>query len=250
MKEKKILAAIVLAAGITWTPLLSGEEPQDKGIRTIQLLQDDAQVRIVSKVYELKHLKATDVRPFVEAAVKRYSRSSNVERVNYPHAKRQMLIVSTGEDFIPYVDDLIAGLDKPGKPGKSGSLIEGTGITRITYIPNYRAAEDIVRLINAGTVAGSVLVATVFYLGVYFWTDAPRRALYDATWLLVALLPLLPQLRLLPLQLRLLPLQPRLLPLPLKRSLLVSHRSATSLTGVPPTPRTIRKSSPLRTAMT
>ena len=126
-----------------------------KDIRTIRLLQDDGQIRIVSKVYELKHLKATDVRPFVEAAVKRYSRSSNVERVNYPHAKRQMLIVSTGEDFIPYVDDLIAGLDKPGKPGKSGSLIEGTGITRITYIPNYRAAEDIVRLINAGTVASS-----------------------------------------------------------------------------------------------
>ena len=158
MKEKKIIAALALAAGIAGTGLLYGAPPQEKeekDIRTIRLLQDDGQIRIVSKVYELKHLKATDVRPFVEAAVKRYSRSSNVERVNYPHAKRQMLIVSTGEDFIPYVDDLIAGLDKPGKPGKSGSLIEGTGITRITYIPNYRAAEDIVRLINAGTVASS-----------------------------------------------------------------------------------------------
>lgn len=158
MKEKKIIAALALAAGIAGTGLLYGAPPpekEEKDIRTIRLLQDDGQIRIVSKVYELKHLKATDVRPFVEAAVKRYSRSSNVERVNYPHAKRQMLIVSTGEDFIPYVDDLIAGLDKPGKPGKSGSLIEGTGITRITYIPNYRAAEDIVRLINAGTVASS-----------------------------------------------------------------------------------------------
>ena len=158
MKEKKIIAALALAAGIAGTGLLYGAPPQEKeekDIRTIRLLQDDGQIRIVSKVYELKHLKATDVRPFVEAAVKRYSRSSNVERVNYPEAKRQMIIVSTGEDFIPYVDDLIAGLDKPGKPGKSGSLIEGTGITRITYIPNYRAAEDIVRLINAGTVASS-----------------------------------------------------------------------------------------------
>ena len=158
MKEKKIITALALAVGIAGTGLLYGAPPpekEEKDIRTIRLLQDDGQIRIVSKVYELKHLKATDVRPFVEAAVKRYSRSSNVERVNYPHAERQMLIVSTGEDFIPYVDDLIAGLDKPGKPGKSGSLIEGTGITRITYIPNYRAAEDIVRLINAGTVASS-----------------------------------------------------------------------------------------------
>ncbi len=154
MKEKKIIAALALAAGIAGVPLLHGA-PQDENVRTIKLLQDDGQVRIVSKVYELKHLKATDIRPFVEAAVKRYSRSSNVERVNYPEAKRQMLIVSTGEDFIPYVDDLVAGLDKPGKPGKSGSLIEGTGITRITYVPNYRAAEDIVRLINEGTVASA-----------------------------------------------------------------------------------------------
>ncbi len=154
MKEKKIIAAVLLAAGIAGVPLLHGA-PQDEKVRTIKLLQDDGQIRIVSKVYELKHLKATDVRPFVEAAVKRYSASSNVERVNYPEAKRQMLIVSTGEDFIPYVDDLVAGLDKPGKPGKSGSLIEGTGITRITYVPNYRAAEDIVRLINEGTVASA-----------------------------------------------------------------------------------------------
>lgn len=151
MKENKIIAAVALAAGIAGTPLLYGA-PQDENVRTIRLLQDDGQVKIVSKVYELKHLKATDIRPFVEAAVKRYSRSSNVDRVNYPAAKRQMIIVSTGEDFIPYVDDLIAGLDKPGKPGKSGSLIEGTGVTRMTYIPNYRAADDIVRIINAGTV--------------------------------------------------------------------------------------------------
>ena len=158
MKEKKIITALALAAGIAGTDLLYGAPPQEKeekDIRTIRLLQDDGQIRIVSKVYELKHLKATDIRPFIQAAVKRYSASSNVERVNYPQAKRQMIIVSTGEDFIPYVDDLIAGLDKPGKPGKSGSLIEGTGITRITYIPNYRAAEDIVRLINEGTIASS-----------------------------------------------------------------------------------------------
>ena len=117
MKESKIIAALTLAAGIAGTPLLYGESPreQEKEIRTIRLLQDDGQVRIVSKVYELKHLKATDVRPFVEAAVKRYSASSNVERVNYPQANRQMIIVSTGEDFIPYVDDLVSGLDKPGK---------------------------------------------------------------------------------------------------------------------------------------
>ena len=151
MKEKKIIPVLMLAAGIAGTGLLHGEPPQEKDTRIIRLLQDDGQVRIVSKIYELKHLRATDIRPFIQAAIKRYSASSQLERVNFPQANRQMIIVSTGEDFIPYVDELVAGLDQPGKPGKSGSLIEGTGITRITYHPSYRAAEDIVRLINEGT---------------------------------------------------------------------------------------------------
>ena len=183
MNEKKIITAVALAVGIAGTGLLYGAPPQEKDIRTIRLLQDDDQVRIVSKVYELKHLKATDVRPFVEAAVKRYSRSSNVERVHYPQAKRQMIIVSTGEDFIPYVDELVAGLDKPGKPGKSGSLIEGTGITRITYIPNYRAAEDIVRLINEGTIRSSEGRAFLNQdTNTIYWKDDRDKAQITLAW--------------------------------------------------------------------
>ena len=183
MKESKIIAALTLAAGIAGTPFLYGESPRDKEVRTIRLLQDDGQVRIVSKVYELKHLKATDVRPFVEAAVKRYSASSNVERVNYPQAKRQMIIVSTGEDFIPYVDELVAGLDKPGKAGKSGSLIEGTGITRVTYIPNYRAAEDIVRLINEGTMGTPEGRAFLNKdTNTIYWKDDNEAALSVLAW--------------------------------------------------------------------
>ena len=183
MEKKRLIAAALLSAGIAGVPLLHGEPPRENGIRTIRLLQDDDQVRIVSKVYELKHLKATDIRPFIEAAVKRYSLSSNVERVNYPQAKRQMIIVSTGEDFIPYVDELVAGLDKPGKPGRSGSLIEGTGITRVTYIPNYRAAEDIVRLINAGTIRTPEGWA---YLdkdtNTIYWKDDQEAALATLAW--------------------------------------------------------------------
>ena len=186
MKAKRIMTALVLAAEFAGTGLLYGEPPQEKegnGIRTIRLLQDDGQIRIVSKVYELKHLKATDIRPFIQAAVKRYSLSSNVERVNYPQAKRQMIIVSTGEEFIPYVDELIAGLDQPGKPGKSGSIIEGTGITRITYVPNYRAAEDLVRLINLGTMGSPEGRAFLNQdTNTIYWKDDNRAALSILAW--------------------------------------------------------------------
>ena len=182
MKEHKFIAALAMAAGIAGIPLLHGA-PQEENVRTIRLLQDDGQVNIVSKVYELKHLKATDIRPFIQAAVKRYSRNSTVDRVNYPAAKRQMILVSTGEDFIPYVDELIAGLDKPGKPGKSGSIIAGTGITRITYHPNYRAAEDIIRLINEGTMKTPEGRAFLNKdTNTIYWKDDRESALATLAW--------------------------------------------------------------------
>ena len=121
--RKKLWFGLLLLT--TFFPVLYGDPPE-KGTRTIRLYQDDAQTRIVSKLYELKYTKATDIRPFIQAAVKRYSADSNVERVNYHKAKRQMILVSTGEDFIPYVDELFAGLDRPVKQGRSGSIFEGT----------------------------------------------------------------------------------------------------------------------------
>ena len=182
MNNRKHILAALLTAGIAGAPLLYGQTPEDQEIRTIRLLQDDGQVNIVSKLYELKHVKATDIRPFVEAAVKRYSAASKVDRVNYPSEKRQMFIVSTGEDFIPYVDDLIAGLDRPGKE-ENGSVIKGTGITRITYVPNYRAADDIVRLINEGTINTPEGRA---YLNkdtnTIYWKDDEQAALATLAW--------------------------------------------------------------------
>ena len=183
MNGNKTLAAFALTAGIFGAPLLHAAPPEKDNVRTITLLQDDGQVRIVSKVYELKHLTATDIRPFVESAIKRYSKASTFERVNYPQGKRQMIIVSTGEDFIPYVDELVAGLDQPGKKGASGSLIEGTGVTRITYVPNYRAAEDILRLVNDGTLRSPEGYAFLDKdTNTIYWKDDKGAALGILAW--------------------------------------------------------------------
>ena len=182
MNNRKHILAALLTAGIAGAPLLYGQAPEEQDIRTIRLLQDDGQVNIVSKLYELKYLKATDIRPFVEAAVKRYSAASKVDRVNYSKEKKQMILVSTGEDFIPYVDELVAGLDQPGKE-ENGSIIKGTGVTRITYIPSYRAADDIVRLINDGTMKTPEGRA---YLNkdtnTIYWKDDEQAALATLAW--------------------------------------------------------------------
>ena len=55
MNNRKHILAVLLTAGIASAPLLYGQAPEEQDIRTIRLLQDDGQVNIVSKLYELKY---------------------------------------------------------------------------------------------------------------------------------------------------------------------------------------------------
>ena len=180
MTNYKHLIALLLGANIAGASLLSAQEPA-KEVRTIKLLQDDAQVRYASKLYELKYIKPTDIRPFILAAVKRNSDRSQVERVNNTETDKHYILVSTGEDFIPYVDELIAGLDKPGEE-KNGSIVEGTGVTRITYTPNYRAAADIVRIINEGLKTPEGMMYLNEDTNTIYWKDDKGAALAALSW--------------------------------------------------------------------
>jgi len=89
--------------------------------------------------------------------------------VRWAWAVAFIVIWALGEHLVmPVRQSLALSIAREGRSGESLGIVTGA--------------------INAGTVAGSVLVAAIFYLGVQFWTDVPRRALYDATWVLVALL--------------------------------------------------------------
>jgi len=180
MKEKRILF-LLLGAWLSTAGVLGAQDSAAE-VRTIRLLQDDAQLRLATKVYELKYVKATDIRPYIEAAVKRFHSKSKVERVNYSAAKRNFLIVSTGESFLPYVDDLIAKIDRPGKTDQYGSILEGTGITRIAYTPNYRAAEDIVRIINGAIKSSEGYAYLNKDTNTIYWKDDKLQALVSLAW--------------------------------------------------------------------
>jgi len=121
--------------------------------RELKVIEDRGQRRMTTKIYELKHVKAVDITPFVLGAVMRYSSESSVERLNCKPTKQQFLVVSTGEKMMPYVDDLIAKLDRPGKIDENGSLINGSGITNSIYYPRYRMASEFVDI--AKTVGSS-----------------------------------------------------------------------------------------------
>ncbi len=49
--------------------------------------------------------------------------------------------------MMPYVEKMVAQMDRPGLKGPNGSLIEGSGITRNVYHPKYRNSEKLVDLI-------------------------------------------------------------------------------------------------------
>jgi len=152
-----------------------------EAVRTIHLRQDDGQVRYVSKIYQLKHAKAEEILPFINSAVKRYSRNSTVRRVTGTDAQGSALLVSTGSDFIKHVDDIVAALDRPGK-SKNASAISGTGVTRIGYTPKYRAAAQFSSLIDTmfGSASGAAFVNAE--TNTIFWRDQAASAENTLKW--------------------------------------------------------------------
>ena len=140
-----LLCAMDAAA---FDPASETKETAPDKVQKIRFKEDDAQNYMVSKVYDLKHLKANDLVPFVLGAVKRYASNSTVDRINYTSAK-QMIVVTTGVRMMPYVDDMIAKLDRPSaKRGPFGSLLDGTGIQRYVYTPKFRSSQEIVDLLK------------------------------------------------------------------------------------------------------
>ena len=172
-KTARIL--LCLAAGTLCLVSLAADDASrdDGSARTIHLKQDDAQIRFDSRVYELKNVTSEAVLPFVNSAIQRYNRSSTIRRVTAiaPDAK-DAILVSTGKDFLPYVDQIVAALDHPGSNGG----IQGTGVARIAYTPKYRAAQELTDLIDQtlGTSVGKSYVNDE--TNTIFWRDQKDSA--------------------------------------------------------------------------
>ncbi|MBR3708257.1 MAG: hypothetical protein IKM17_04515 [Lentisphaeria bacterium] len=182
---KRLLKAILpMAAGILLFQPFAEAQQADAGTRSITFLVDDAQSRYTSKVFELKHVAADDIIPYINAAVSRFSARSSVKRITSSDPKAKgAILVSTGPKCIPLVADLIAKIDKPGRANEFGSLIDGTGITRISYSPKYRAAEDMVMLVR--DVFGSPECNAYLDKGsnTIYWKDEHHSAVATLAWI-------------------------------------------------------------------
>ena len=182
---KRLLKAILpMAAGILLFQPFAEAQQADAGTRSITFLVDDAQSRYTSKVFDLKHVSPDDIIPYINAAVSRFSARGSVKRITSTDPKAKgAILVSSGPKCIPLVADLIAKIDKPGKANEFGSLIEGTGITRISYSPKYRAAEDMVMLVR--DVFGSPECNAYLDKGsnTIYWKDEHHSAVATLAWI-------------------------------------------------------------------
>lgn len=152
--------------------------------RNITFVEDDAQSYMVSKVYEIKHAKAVDLTPFVLGAVQRYSPNSKVSRLKYKYGKKLFLVVTTAQEMMPFVDDMIAKLDRPGiKRDKWGSIIAGTGIARFAYSPKYRSTDDMVHILHHGAGSGDGDVFRDETSNMIYWKDSLSDGKNVLKWL-------------------------------------------------------------------
>ncbi len=183
---KRLLTAVLpMVAGLfLLQPYAEAQAKSEAGVRNIKFLVDDAQSKYTSKVFDLKYIAPDDIIPYVNAAVRRFSARGSVQRITSTDPKAKgALLVSTGPRCIAFVADLIAKIDKPGKADKYGSLIEGSGITRISYSPKYRAAEDMVMLVNQ--VFGSPECSAYLDKGsnTIYWKDEHASAVATLAWI-------------------------------------------------------------------
>ena len=153
------------------------EEAGEK-VQKITFMQDDAQFNIVSRVYELKYTMAADLAPFVKSAAIRFDPVSTVTRMEDKANNRQLLIVSTAQDMMPYIDEMVAALDRPGKMNDYNTIIAGTGVAYGTYKPQFRAAAEMRKVIVGAQISSGPLDSTVRLdkkTNLFYFKDSPAR---------------------------------------------------------------------------
>lgn len=150
----------------------------DEKVQTITFVEDDAQKYMGTKIYELKHTKAADIMPFMKDAVLRYTGASSVSSVNDPANKRQLIIVSTGRNFFPYADAIIAALDRPAKMNRFDTNILGDGIMMGFYRAQFRGTPDMLAAIRQGDIFGGWADALIKWdagSGLFYFKDSPSN---------------------------------------------------------------------------
>ena len=63
--------------------------------------------------------------------------------------------------MMPYIDEMVEALDRPGKMNDYDTIISGTGIAYGTYKPQYRSAESMLEVIEETGISSGPLDSTI-----------------------------------------------------------------------------------------
>lgn len=146
--------------------------------RTIVFNEDRNQHYMTTKTYELRHIRAHDILPFIKGAIKRFDDQSTIQSLDYAAGKKQYLVVSTGSQLLPYIDDMVAKLDYPSpKIDENGSAIEGDGVTRFVYCGKYRTSENMNHVVSQTFIDGFGSGASYFDVGsnMFYWKSSKSQ---------------------------------------------------------------------------
>lgn len=163
----RALLATAMALATSWS--VSAQEK-----REIHIVNDNGADYIVQKVYELKHVDAASIYPYVKNALKQSGDDVGLTELNYKAEKRQLLLVALPPYLIPFIDDLIAKLDRPCAAGSAvnGTFIGGDGIYDYAYNPKNRSSNALVRTVTllAGSGEGKAFVDG--FTNSIYWKDS------------------------------------------------------------------------------
>lgn len=156
---------------------------QEEETKKIEFISDGGQRYMTTKLYKLQHVKSQDIAPWVTGAVRRNCPQANVEYFPYDPGKCTFISVSMTFEMVPFIDDMIKKMDRPGKADKFGSIIEGTDITFFNYRPQFRASQNMVNVIYSSLLANNA----AFYLNpdtnVFYWKDSKDDGENALVWL-------------------------------------------------------------------
>ena len=183
---------MVVCGGLSARAEVAGAVGDDA--RQIRIVQDNANIRFVSRVFQLKHIAASELQPYIKSAILRYNVNSSLQCVNFENGRGVGLLVTTGEKFMPYVEKMISMLDIPGKTAGKKAVIEGTGISRMAYTPQYRAAKEFTEIIDNIVASSEGTSGIDLATNTIFWRDTTPAAKDTLEWVKLLDRPL-PQVR-------------------------------------------------------
>ena len=196
VKRRLLLCALplVVCGGVSAAAGTSGSAAQEPGTRDIRIVQSNGNTRFVSRIFQLKHIAAQELQPYIRSAILRYNVNSRLQCINFEDGRGVGFLITTGEEFMPYVEELIRQLDIPGRDAANPARIVGTGIARISYTPQYRAAAQFKEIIDEVIASSEGTSGIDMATNTIFWRDTVTAARDTLDWVKLIDRPL-PQVR-------------------------------------------------------